>query len=515
MNFARTALILIAWILTLGQIEALSLASITDSMRIEKAKRIVIGKLRAEGEYAVIDVEEVLKGNAEPKIVRRKWRSNVRVPDKVLLVEGPDYEARNNPISVLTPIEKGSSRWTLYHSLINPVPLIETAEFSTDLDALRLLGFYFDPVRITAPDAPEVARRLSGSFVQGLFPWNYQGELDLRCRSNPERKSRLEILSMTPADARAQGFRRVIILDGMEERMRASLPAEFTIHIDTRLPPPRGSLDYRKAAEFLRGRLELSDEVSTKHTNRPDPSLVPALKVTALQSLARMRDLDSVPAVIDLMGHENESIARMALKFLELSRDSRATEPLCKLLAAHAPSYPENYWLSNGSSQALGKIQDPKAIPYLEDAVGHRVETAYQALSDCGRAESIGVILDSANKDGLPNQAGVALSWLMKRSNHELEPWMDMKEMRGLPMSHKLTLKWRDWWSENRNNLSLVRTKDEAILAWNPPEHPIPNRKWDYLRRNWWMFLLCAGLLLGAFPIGKWLIRQRVPKRHR
>jgi hypothetical protein len=90
MNFARTALILIAWILTLGQIEALSLASITDSMRIEKAKRIVIGKLRAEGEYAVIDVEEVLKGNAEPKIVRRKWRSNVRVPDKVLLVEGPD-----------------------------------------------------------------------------------------------------------------------------------------------------------------------------------------------------------------------------------------------------------------------------------------------------------------------------------------------------------------------------------------------------------------------------------------
>jgi hypothetical protein len=439
---------LVCLIVVYGDVEALSLVAITDPMRIEKAERIVIGTLSKNGDQSIITVTQSLKGPKQPDVISTQHRPRGKPSNQVLYANGP----YNRPTLIF--IEPDSPTWHLYQMLIDPAPILDLGKHPESIDIIQVLGYLFDPVNIASSDAPRVANRLQYPCYKEKLPWGYHGSMDLLCRADPERWARLEILSINPDNKQTERFRLPVISNGMEEADRDKLPESFRLRITTTPPTKRGTLSYHSAISYLRQRL-----------NSPDSSI----QCAAVHALARVRDLEAVPTVIRLIDHEDDELAQAALDLLSKAADSRALPALCQLLETHAPVYPDNYQFSNGASRALGSIGSVEAASFLERAVEHGVENAYYALSRCGRASSIHVILNTSTEKGLPNRAGIALYWLVQRSNMAVQPWMHFQLLKGRPMPADKARQWIAWWDKNQNTFKLVRSVEEAALIWHPP----------------------------------------------
>lgn len=450
---------------------------ITDLDRIEEAERIVIGRL---GSGNTIIVEEVLKGSATPSTITPARDLVSLLGSKVLWVEGSPLRE----LSHFTAIETGSFTWDLYHALLDPGPLCDPARHPPSEEILYVLAYLFDPVRIHSAKAPEVAARLNRPHAKEPLPWNYQGTLELKCGPNPARPRRLEVLILDPDNEVTRQFRLPLMDAGSVDREDPEIPSFFPLTIETRPNVSRGSMSHQDAVAYMRGCLKSPDA---------------RLQRGAIWGLARMRDLEAVPEVIGMIDHEEEEIAKLALRFLERSRDRRALDPLCRLLEANMTPHADRHALSEATARALEAIGDGSATPILEKAARHGVESASQALLKLGRPESFEVVLGTERGGQLPHSAQVTLYWLVYRSNKSPEPWMSPLNKQSADQMASPG-KWRKWWEQNRSGFKLVRSSAEVRLSWLPPEFVPPSASKGWLRRNW-PELLTAVVMLGLVAI--------------
>lgn len=515
--------VVIGWITTLCNVEALSLIPLTDATRIEQADRIVIGTVEIKDGVAQIHVEEVLKGNANPTTITtdriphsRQIRDGAE-RNKVLWIEKGE-ESPYQPLAELAYIEEGSERWMLYHSLIDPAPLLENPLFEKSNEAAQVLGYLFEPVTITSSDAPMVADRLASDVnFKAAIPWNFEGEMELKCRMVEERPGSILVDSMS-AEGPAEMLIRPIVEKSYLENFDEPLPPHFSLKIAVQKHRSVGSVSYEKAAEYLRRRLGMlmSSPTGQDSSAAEERRMADHLTRTAMKSLMKMKDLDSVPRLIEIALQVNSNHSRLPFNFLSNSRDPRAFQPMCNLLAKHAAEYPENHWLSDGAARVLGAIGDPAALPYLEDAVRNGVELAYYPLGHLGNVETMGLLIESANDGRFEALAHARLYWLAKRSNRETEPWMELKQVTRGDRDEELRRQWGKWWEANKDGTKLVRSYEEAARGWMPtwkveePRAQTQTETVDHPRKHGWTYAVgLALLLLVAHRLRSRVVRSR------
>jgi hypothetical protein len=374
--------------------------------------------------------------------------------------------------------------------------------FERDSDALQVLGYLFDPLKITSNDAPEIAQRMMRvKSIADVVPWSHADVLDLECSLIPGDSERMRVDSMNAQDESAVITRHLIEQSPLDH-MESQVPSVFSLRIDARRIESIGSLSYEEAAGHLRRyiRMELdvprsSDHGDSDHNRRALDRLVGA----ALISLKRMRNADSVPDVVLLAAQSDEDRSRAVFDFLASARDQRTLEPMCELLAEYAPKHPRQYWLSNGAAQVLGAIGDPAAVPYLEVGVRYGVQSAYFPLGQLGGVESMGTIIQ-ANKDGgFEAWAHAPLYWMVKRSNLKTEPWMELVQVVRGERNDKLRAKWRKWWLTHKDEMKLVRTFEEASRGWEPQWRIDERSGKAYAKKHAWKYVSGAGLFLVLF----------------
>jgi len=228
------------------------------------------------------------------------------------------------------------------------------------------------------------------------------------------------------------------------------LPPRFSVTLDARLPERVGSATAGKAAAYLRDQLTSADS---------------EVVLAALAALAKMRDRDAVPCVLSLLEHKDQRVVVKAIDFLGWSRDEQATKPLCSLLDAKAPQYPEDHAVANVAARALGRIGCPKSLPHLERAACHGVDWAMSAVQTMGTEKSFEILLIGLqNNPPQCAQIDYALYWLVRRSNKNAEPWMADESGTTRAMQVARIPEWRDWWDSNKSSFKVIKSFEEAVL---------------------------------------------------
>lgn len=456
----------------------------TDPRRIEFGKRIVVGSARQDGNEWVVTADKVLKGAAGPTTFRIKWEPRGDAASKVIWVEGTD----DNQLHHFVRVEPGEFIWDLYHGLVDPAPLFNLVKYPENPEIIEVLGYLFEPARVTSPDAPQVAVQLGRSYVTNYFPWAFKDVLDLVCRPDPSDADRLEIVSMSPDTADTKAFRHAVIHYGTHAWIKPPLPRSFSVQIDTR-PQGRGSVGFATASTYLRDRLKSTD---------------PKIREAAVWALARLHELDAVPEVIGLIHDATPDTARAAVIFLERSGDSRAVEPLCRLLDSLPP--PVEYSdLRSAVNKALAALRDPRATLCLERSVAAGDDGSCRPLCIVAREASMDALLASARNRKISRDAVEAMLWLVRRSNKTPEPWMEPPSSTGPELRSIDVGKWQGWWQENQSDFQFVISLEEAGKRWQPP--PAPRRAASVApadQRHWQIYLVIALVgVIGALVIAK------------
>lgn len=505
----------------------MSLIAWTDTDRIEMADRIVIGTVTRGGDMSVVTVEKVLKGGTESKTIRTRFqpRDADRSPDlggsgKVVLVE-KDEDFGMNPLSGLFHITEGSPRWQLYLALLDPEPLVKDPDFSLHPEAAQVLGYLFDPVRISSSEAPKVGDYLKRSELRRYIPWSFGGIIELKSATKKGAYMRISVVSTS--DESADGRKIAEAVDGLylDEEAVGALPSGFTLRIDARGTEAVGSLGYEAAASFLRGRLNMlpDDLPDTPGGNWHDMGkgrdLSERMTLASIKALERMRDVEAVPQVIGIAEHVDDNYYHAPFRFLETAKDPRSLVPMCKLLERHAPQYPKNHWYSNESARVLGALGDPAAVPYLEDVVRYAVESVCDPLARLGRVESLGIIAGTARAEGFEADTANPLYFLVLRSNREPEPWMEPKQSVSIKANPELKAKWQEWWQANREGMVLIRSFDEMMVEEQPAMDERSENYWRqhgrkrHFQNFGWAYV--AGLFVLA-GLSIWRLRMKLPR---
>lgn len=462
----------------------------TDPRRIEFGQRIVVGSARQDGNEWVVTAETVLKGSASPTTFRIKWKPQGEATAKVLWVEGTDDDQLYQFVYV-TP---GEFIWDLYHGVIDPAPLCNLAKYPENVETTQLLGYLFDPVRVTSRDAPQVAGQLGRAYATKSFPWAFKDVLDLRCQPDAADSNRLEVLSMSPDTPDTQSFRNLVIHHGTYPGIKPPLPRSFSLQIDTR-PKGRSSVSFATASTYLRDRLK-----------SPEPKI----RRAAIEALARLRELAAVPEVIGMVHDTDPDTARTAVTFLQYSGDARAVEPLCRLLDS-LPSPVEYSDLRSAVNRALAALRDPRATPYLERSVAAGDDNSCYPLMQVAREESMNALLASASNGKLSRDAVDTMFWLVRRSNKTAEPWMEPPSRTGPELRSIDVGEWESWWKENQSDFKFVISLEEATKRWQPP--PVPRITASAVpadQRRWQVYFVIAVVgLVGALVIAKRRARAR------
>lgn len=527
MSWKYIASVVALWAALPSGAEALSLIAWTDADRIEKANRIVIGTVAQDGDMSVVTVEKVLKGRTEPKVIRTRfqprhndWGADSGSSNKVVWVE-KDEDYGMNPISGLFHVTEGSPRWRLYHALLDPEPLINDPDSSWTSETAQLLGYLFDPVKISSKEAPKIGPHLEYSELRRNIPWGFEGVIELNCSTKKGAQNRISVDSVN--DGSVDDRKIAEVVDGIyfEKEAIGSLPSRFMLKIDTRRTESVGSLSYEAAAAFLRGRLNMlpDDLPDAPRENRHDNGNVrdqsERMTVAAIRALERMRNVEAVPQVIEIAEHVDDNFYQAPFQFLEVAKDPRSLEPMLKLLEKHAHEYPENHWYSYHAARVLGALGDPAAVPYLEDAVQHGVESVYHPLARFGRVESLGIIVETAPAEGFEAYTANPLYFLVLRSNREPEPWMEPKYMGRYEANPELKAKWQDWWQANKEGKNLVRSFDEMMTEEQPAMDERSEKYWKQHKRKQhfqnfrWAYVAGFLMVAGVFI---WRLRRKRPR---
>lgn len=425
-----------------------------------------------------------------------------------------------NPISGLFHITEGSPKWRLYHALLDPAPLVNDPDLSWNFQSAQILGYLFDPVKISSKEAPKLAYYLKYPELRVMIPWSFEKVIELRCRTKKGAQTRIRADSTS--DESVDGRKISEAMGGLylDKEAIGSVPSSFTLTIDTRRTESVGTLTYEAAAAFLRGRLNsLPDDLpdvpeENRHNNGDARDQSERMTVAAIRALERMRDVDAVPQVIEIAEHVDNNYYLAPFRFLEAAKDPRSLESMCKLLEKHAHEHPTNHWYSYQAARVLGELGDPAAIPYLEDAVQYGVESVYHPLARFGRMESLGIIVETAPTKGFEAYTAYPLYFLVLRSNREPQTWMEPKQTGQIKANPELKAKWQTWWQANKEGMKLVRSFDEMMAKEQPAMDERIEKFWkDHKRKRHlqdfrWAYV--AGFLAAA-GVFIWRLRRKWP----
>ncbi len=250
-----------------------------------------------------------------------------------------------------------------------------------------------------------------------------------------------------PPGALADFFTRRLRIASRWDYVRETLKPNFTVRLDTRLPPEVKGVREDAAVDYLHGCLRSGDV---------------KIATAALESLSRMRDQTAVPIVIELLDHSDANVRRKLIEFLGNSKDPRAVSPLAELLVRVSPAYPEGHSDSDTSARALANIGRSEAVPALEIAIGHGVQFSCYALGELANESSVPVILDAYLADPAPWGYCDALYRLVRRSNLPVEPWMGNPTY-NVEIGISKKPKWKDWWTLHREEFRVERTFAEEF----------------------------------------------------
>jgi hypothetical protein len=420
---------------------------------VEAADVIVDGvELQGDKFRCTIRVRETLKGPAARTIEASPYSEmGIRIcnpgDEGLFFLKLKDGEYAPVRSDARRPRKEKARTKTLLRMIADPKRFMSSRASRRDRDFIGLLGRRFGAYDIE-PATSALQMLLGNGTAEPIdpdgLPWRSPGRY-ARCvqiavhdanRVDPDRSE-----GTRPPRIR-DDFERFIVARVRWARYRdapfaRNLPDPLCVVLDTDTPRTVGKLSRDEAQTFLQRRLADRD---------------PAIVSEALSALTSMRDSESVPLAIALLGHAHRGVRTEAATLLGNSRDGAAVRPLiAQLDAAHAdgpvregemPAHFEEL----RAAEALAVIGDPQALPALQRAV---------AAGKYGSGRAAGALCDVSCVDGMLALAetGSVESWsamffLVERSNHPVEPWMG-RNASGTT--------WRTWWQEHQATFRIVR----------------------------------------------------------
>lgn len=179
-----------------------------------------------------------------------------------------------------------------------------------------------------------------------------------------------------------------------------------------------------------------------------------------------MRDVDSVPRVIEIALQVDANHSRLPFDFLAASADTRTVKPMGDLLDQHISDYPKMYWFSEGPLKVLRGVGDPATLPYFEKGVRNGVPSSYYPLAEMGGKEAFEVLINQSADHEFEASAHGQLLGLIRRSNCDLEPWMKSLGSVRAGQDTGLRQKWRDWWVKHEQEIEIIRSIEEVEADW-------------------------------------------------
>ncbi|MCX6874069.1 MAG: HEAT repeat domain-containing protein [Verrucomicrobia bacterium] len=494
----------------------------------ELAERVVIGRLsRAHGQPELV-VSEVLKG--EPiEVIRGDFSRldpRLREPDILYVELGSARKLRGCIFMPPTYVTRGFHLWNLAHMLKDPAGYLDRARFSEHVDKLLMLGYLFESYQLEGLELAGLStpRLYYRDEPYRSFPWALNEVLEFKCLIDLDAFPELKVIAGSGGGELWQAAcEHLVAARSHWGAEAAGGPTTVAVKIDARKVPRVGSLIREQAAEYLRARLR-SDE--------------PGMAQAALLALARMRDLDSVPAVMAMLSDPRAELVVAALEFLGWARDlrpvpaviamlseqrsevvvaaagflgrvgdRRAVTPLCELLRRQLAGFPRTSKASQEVCRALGMLGDPGAVPELIRAMQAGIEAAYGPLAGLGTGEIFDAIL-ATERETLPTAAGSCMYHLTRRSNVAKE---HLPEWTGRDLGPADIARWRQWWQDHRTGFEIVRSNAEAYAIErreHPPRAGKPGGFGSRARDRWVLVGICVLALLGGW-VARWYAGTR------
>jgi hypothetical protein len=424
---------------------------------VQRADLIVVGTAAVEGGKMVVRVSEVLKGeDTDPVVLSGRY---VGPFNKLVIKPGDEgiyslakYKDGYRPFD--WECFKSAKHVKAVRAAIgmvrDPGPFLDDENFSEDLDLIYVLGEKFGQLSIVSEEIPSLNTSWTACRVYTTLPWEDKRLVTVRFATDANRGNRVRVTSEEPQCALSAWLKYRQLVSYKWPTARDSLPPRFAVTFDARRPQCVGSATVDEALSYLRDRLTSADS---------------EVVLAALLALAKMRDLDACPLVLPLLEHKDERVVVNAIDFLGSSRCRQATKPLCSLLHAKAPHYPEDHAVANAAARSLQRIGGPTTLPHLERAACHGVEWAMSAVGAIGTEESFEILLKGLESNP-PRCASIdyALYGLVRRSNKAVESWMyDEKTTTHATQIARIP-KWRAWWNVHKKDFTVIKSYEEEVL---------------------------------------------------
>ena len=453
---------IIAFAPPLHQVFATSWSPLSDAELCDKADHIAIGRIEdgKKGELQ-IHVSETLKGRHEKNL---PVGSGQLIGDQLFHLGSTGVFFLRRDGENFIPFHPSCFQQEERVPRIREVLLMysDPARFAArpdsplDKDLAYALGRLFAGFEITSPEIPTIREHMK-RFAEPYYvqaPWDQKDAVRLKCRYLPKSDPPIMVVAAEPEGKLSRFLAERMKVASKWDYVQATLIPEFSMHLNAENPPRIGNLTYLQAISYLHRCLAASDVLTVE---------------TAFTSLSEVRDTTAVPASIALLSHETKEVQVLAVKFLGYSKDERAIQPLADLLRQVSPGYPKNHEISNAACDALALLEAPGALPALEFAAGHGVETAGYALGKIGTTETFPILLDSYLKHPEPPDCFPAgMLWLVMRSNQAVEKWMNNPTYTPAIGIQKKPL-WKSWWEKNSKGFQVVRSMSEAVALQQKP----------------------------------------------
>ena len=448
---------LTGFLLPLHQMFATSWGPLSDAALCDTADRIVIGQVKEgkkDGELQ-INVSETLKGEHQGELplgLGRLLGDQLFRPGStgVFFLRRDDKRFTGFHPACFQPSDRAARIREVLLMYSDPTRFAARPDSPLDPDFAYVLGRLFGGFAITSREIPTIGDHMK-NFAEPYYveaPWNQKQTVRVTCRHNPKNDPPITIIAAEP-----EGKLSAFLADRMKiaskwDYVRATLVPEFTVQLDAVNPPRVGNLTYPQAIAYLHRCLNASNAVIVE---------------TALTSLSEIRDTTAIAPVVALLSHEDKQVRVHAIKFLGYMKDERTIQPIAELLRRVSPTYPENHEIANAACDALALVGAQGAIPALEFAARHGVETAGYALGRIGTTETFQTLLDCYLKHPTPPDSFTAgLLWLVMRSNQTTEKWMNDPVYSSAIGIQKKPL-WDEWWKKNRHGFKVVHSMTEAV----------------------------------------------------
>ena len=333
----------------------------------------------------------------------------------------------------------------------NPRPYLDIKKFPENIDIIFVLGEIFSKWEIKSKEIPTLGKHMERYYIKFYEEdlWDEKKIVTLNCKVNEGSNSTVRVISSEPEGALSELFKFRLLMVSKWIEVKSELKPQFSVTLDTRQPTQIGTLPYEDAVSYLRERLKSTD---------------PQIVMSATLSLAKMRDVNSVPYVTSLLTHKDKRIQVRAIEFLGWSGDKRVVKTLCELLDAEASHYTEGSSISADCASALVNIDDPAVLPCLERAAARGAYSAMELVGKIGETESFNRMLKALEAD--PNKCAwidFTLSWLVRRSNKNFESWMHNAVWDKNIGISKIP-RWRTWWDANKNDFKIIKSPREVVL---------------------------------------------------